>query len=410
VEKKSLRPIRILRIIARLNIGGPAIQAATLSARLSKDAFQTLLVCGTVAAGEGDMSYLALSEGIQPEVLPSLGREISLLDDFRTLRDLRKIIRDFKPHIIHTHTAKAGTLGRIAGIGLKSVSGTKIRLVHTFHGHVFNGYFSSRKTALFVQIERFLARFTDRIVVISPRQLADISFRYRIADPHKVRLIPLGFDLAPFRDNGRHTRESRREMLGFGNENIRVVGIIGRLTRIKNHRMLLDAVKILREADPVSSIRILVVGDGESRQELEQYARELGVSDLVVFAGWHKDMPGVYGIMDAVVLTSRNEGTPVTLIEAMAAGIPVIATAVGGVPDLLGRSETNISGFQIAERGILVNPGDARALADALIFILKSTDASARMIRRAREHVMGHHSIERLLGDMKQLYDEVLQE
>lgn len=403
--------IRILRIIARLNIGGPAIQAATLSARLSDEHYQTLLACGNVAPGEGDMSYLALSEGIEPAVIPSLGREISPLDDMHSLRSLRKIIRDFKPHIVHTHTAKAGTLGRLAGMGLKSLSGSRdrTRFVHTFHGHVFKGYFGSRKTAVFVQIERLLARCTDRIVVISPLQFEDITTKYRIAPPKKVRVIPLGFDLAPFRDAWRHREGARKELVRCGSESPLVIGIVGRLTRIKNHHMVLDAMKVLRERGH-TTVRLLIVGDGELREELEQYARKLEVADLVIFAGWRKDMPKIYASLDAVVLTSNNEGTPVTLIEAMATGIPAVSTAVGGVPDLMGAIEESRLGYHVAERGILVDPGDPTGLADALLFVLKRTPSSAKMANRAKEYVLNLYSVDRLIEDMKELYDDVLQE
>lgn len=357
------------------------------------------------------MSYLAHSEGVKHAVVPSLGRDISPLDDLRSLRDLRKIIRDFQPHIVHTHTAKAGTLGRLAGMSLKPLSGSndRIRFVHTFHGHVFDGYFGSGKTAVIVQIERFLARFTDRIVVISPLQFQDISRKFRIAPPQKVRVIPLGFDLTPFLGACRQREEARKELAHCESEGTLVVGIVGRLTHIKNHRMLLDSIKILKERGQATSLRFLVVGDGELRGELEQYARKLKIDEMVIFAGWHKDMPKIYGAMDAVVLTSRNEGTPVTLIEAMAAGIPVVATAVGGVPDLMGRIEQEKPGYRLAERGILVAPTDPTGLADALRFLLKSATASARMTSRAREHVLSLYSTERLLEDMKGLYSDVLQ-
>lgn len=401
--------VKVLRIIARLNIGGPAIQAVTLSARLN-DRFETRLVCGHVGSGEGDMSYLAPAQGIEPEILPSLGREISPLDDLRAYGDLRKIIRDFHPDIVHTHTAKAGTLGRIAGIGLRTPAGfsKRTRFVHTFHGHVFSGYFGPRKTLLFVLIERFLARLTDRIVVISPLQLEDICHKYRIAAPEKVRVIPLGFDLAPFFDCGSVRKEARKQFARCKNEDTFVIGIVGRLTAIKNHRMFLDAAGYLKSGNKGVSVRFLVVGDGELREELEEYARKLGISETVEFAGWHKDMARIYAAMDAVALTSINEGTPVTLIEAMAAGIPVVATAVGGVPDLMGEIVEELSGCRIAERGILVPSGDPATLADALLFLLKSRERSARMSVRAKEYVLGRYSMERLLRDMEKLYSEVL--
>ncbi|PKN62556.1 MAG: hypothetical protein CVU57_23735 [Deltaproteobacteria bacterium HGW-Deltaproteobacteria-15] len=403
--------IRILRIIARLNIGGPAIQAVTLTSKLS-EGFETRLVCGHVGPGEGDMSYLALSEGIEPEILPSLGREISPLDDFRTYRGLQKLIRDFQPDIIHTHTAKAGGLGRIAGISLKALAGLqkRARLIHTFHGHVFDGYFGPRKAFLFVQVERFLAKLTDRIVVISPLQFEDICHKYRIAAPQKVRIIPLGFNLTSFCDCRSFRNEARKKCARCESEDTFVVGIVGRLTGIKNHRMFLDAARVLKERDNGFSFKFLVVGDGELRQQLVDYARKLEISEIVEFAGWHKDMRNVYAAMDAVALTSINEGTPVSLIEAMAAGIPVVASAVGGVPDLVGEVREEVSGCRMAERGILVRSGEPLSLADAILFLLKSRSRSAKMTDRAREYVLRRYSMERLLGDMKQLYVEVLQD
>ena len=178
-------PIRILRIIARLNIGGPAIQAISLSNHLSRDGYKTLLVSGKVAPHEGDMGYFDKEKGVQPVLLPGMGREISPLGDIKSLIDLRQIIKRFKPHIIHTHTAKAGTLGRLAGFSINMARGSeeRIRLVHTFHGHTFHRYFGSLKTRLFIQIEKFLSRFTDRIIVVSPLQQRDICWRYEIAPP-----------------------------------------------------------------------------------------------------------------------------------------------------------------------------------------------------------------------------------
>jgi len=407
----SMESRRILRIIARLNIGGPAIQAVHLNAALSRESYQTLLVCGSVGSHEGDMSYLAVSQGIQPCILPELGREIAPSDDLKAFLTLRKVIRDFNPHIIHTHTAKAGTLGRIAGMSLNLSRGKKrrIRLVHTFHGHVFSGYFSPMKTLIFILIERCLSRFTDRIVVISPLQRFDICERYRIAHPHRVQVIPLGFDLAGYRDAGRYRDRARREYLQCDSGDVFIVGIIGRLTSIKNHRMLLEAARNLREKGQGDSFRFLVVGDGELREDLVAYAKELGVEDSVSFVGWQRDMPGVYGAMDAVALTSRNEGTPVTLIEAMAAGIPVVATAVGGVPDLLGEVESRApGGYDTAQRGILVQPGDVSALTEAFLFMREKRAEAGRTSSRAKAYVLGRYDQERLVKDIMSLYSGLL--
>ncbi|MEW6664801.1 MAG: glycosyltransferase [Thermodesulfobacteriota bacterium] len=404
-------PIRILRIIARLNIGGPAIQAVSLSARLPGNSYRTLLVCGKVGTHEGDMSYLGFSEGIRPLFLPGLGREISAIRDPASLNQLRRVMQEFRPHIVHTHTAKAGTLGRLAGISLNLAreARRRIRLVHTFHGHVFRGYFSPWKSLVFILIERSLARFTDRIIVISPHQHFDICRRFRISHPGRVEIIPLGFDLEGFRDVHRHRESARSRLLGNAGANVRMVSIIGRLTPIKNHRMLFQAVKCLRDWGRGGSLRFLLVGDGELREDLAASARDLGIEDQVIFAGWQKDMAPVYGASDLVALTSLNEGTPVALIEAMAAGVPVIATQVGGVPDLLGRVESGLNeGYGLAPRGMLVRSGDAEGLARGLLFAVENGAKLEEARVRAQDYVHAQYKAERLVKDMDELYVRLL--
>jgi glycosyltransferase involved in cell wall biosynthesis len=286
----------------------------------------------------------------------------------------------------------------------------RVRLVHTFHGHVFHGYFSPWKTLLFIQIERFLARFTDRIIVISPHQHNDICGKYRIACPERVEIIPLGFELEGFRDARRYREEARIRFLGSAaGTPIRLISIIGRLTPIKNHRMLLQAARNLRDRRDGLSIRYLFVGDGELREELEATARDLGIEDQVIFAGWQKNMPPVYGASDMVALTSLNEGTPVALIEAMAAGVPVIATRVGGVPDLLGGVEGTFGeGCGLASRGVLVETGDAEALARGLVFAMENGARLEETRRRAREFAHAQYRVERLVEDVDNLYSRLL--
>lgn len=404
-------PIRILRVIARLNIGGPAIQAISLCEHLSKDPYKSLLVCGRVGPHEGDMSYLAREKGVQPYIFPGIGREISPLNDLRSLIDLRKIIKRFRPHIIHTHTAKAGTLGRLAGISFNLSRGfrERIRLVHTFHGHIFHSYFGSFKTFFFIQIERFLGRFTDRIIVISPRQQDDICRSFKITGKEKVKVIPLGFDLSNFADIGNHRKELRERYLPCDSQETLLVGIVGRLTHVKNHRMLLEAVKCLKDEGKGSFFRFLIVGDGELRGELMKYSEELGVEESVIFTGWQREIPSFYGAMDIVVLTSLNEGTPVTLIEAMAAQRPVIATDVGGVLDILGRvDKRGPDGYKLAENGILVPSQKGEILARALLFLSENREVSKEMAIRAREFVINRYTMERLVEDMESLYSELL--
>jgi glycosyltransferase involved in cell wall biosynthesis len=404
-------PIRILRIIARLNIGGPAIQAISLSENLSKDLYRTILVCGKVEPHEGDMSYLAKEKGVQPYILPGLGREISPYSDLNAFKAIRKTIKRFRPHIIHTHTAKAGTVGRLAAISLNlsRKPGDRIRLVHTFHGHIFHSYFGFLKTFIFIQIERFLAKFTDRIIVISPLQQGDICRRFRIAGPEKVRIIPLGLDLSSFMDSESKGKNIRGKYLVNDSRETLLVGNIGRLTDVKNHRMLLEAVRYLKDEGKDNHFRFLIVGDGQLREELMEYSKELGVQESIVFTGWQKDMTSIYRAIDIVTLTSFNEGTPVTLIEAMAATKPVVATDVGGVRDLLGIiDKRSTHGYKLARNGILVPSGKGEILAKALLFLLENREVSKKMAEHAREFVVNRYSMERLVKDIKALYSQLI--
>ena len=403
--------IRILRIIARLNIGGPAIQAISLSSELPRARYRSLLVSGTISPHEGDMAYLARDRGVTPLVIPELGRKVSPLDDVRCLMGIRSIMKRFRPHIVHTHTAKAGTLGRLAAFTLNAARSPdrRIRLVHTFHGHVFHGYFNPLVTRGFTLIERALARVTDRIVVISPLQKKDICHTFGVAREEQVRVVPLGFDLAPFGGTCGRTGELLRRYFPDRPPETLMVGIIGRLTGVKNHRLLLDAVSRVRAAGYADRFRFLVVGDGELRGGLERRAAELDVGDMIAFCGWRRDMPSVFRGLDAVVLTSRNEGTPVALIEAMAAGRPVVSTDVGGVRDLLGNPVEDASGgVTVAERGILVPSEDGDALARALVFLADHHGLVPGLTLRGSEFVAARYSLDRLVRDMRLLYSEVL--
>lgn len=403
--------IRILRIIARLNIGGPAIQALSLTHAFSFGPYETFLVCGNVGPHEGDMSYLAEQKGVKPYLIPELGREISPFTDLKALRGLREIIKTFRPHIIHTHTAKAGTLGRLAGGSFNLLKGNrqKIKLVHTFHGHVFHRYFGSMKTVFFICIERLLGRFTDRIIVISPLQKRDICERFQIVRSGKVRVIPLGFDLSDFLLPKGDRNNIRKKFFPDVSNEILVVGIVGRLTPIKNHRMFLDAVRWLKDKGKSDCFRFLIIGDGELREELIQYSHSLGVEDLVFFGGWQRDMPSLYRAMDISVLTSLNEGTPVTLIEAMAAGRPVIATEVGGVCDLMGEVDSkNYQGYKLAQNGILIPSGKAENLGKALLFLTGNRHISKNISENGRRAALARFSMERLVRDMELLYLELV--
>lgn len=391
-EGASGCPVRIVRVIARLNIGGPAIHVALLSAKLPRDRFETTLVTGTPGEHEGDMSDYAYSLGVRPIVMPGLGREISPLSDLLVTLRLWRMFRRTRPDIVHTHTAKAGVTGRLAA----RLAGVPI-VVHTFHGHVLKGYFGRLTTRLFLATERFLGRRSDAIVTVSPAQREEIV-SFGIAPPERVRVVRLGFDLSPFRDpeRGRFRRFLRLA------DDVPLVGIVARLAGVKNHTLFLDAAaRLVRE---IPGVHFAVVGDGELRKAIEERAARLGLARRVAFTGWYEPMSDVYSDLDVCVISSVNEGTPVTLIEAMAAGTPVVATAVGGVPDVVEDGAT----------GRLVPSGDPAGLAGAIAGALAregpEADATAKMSALARERVRATYTADRLVADTAALYEELLAE
>jgi glycosyltransferase involved in cell wall biosynthesis len=409
----SENPLRILRIIARLNIGGPAIQAILLSEHLFEKGYQTLLISGKVGRLEGDMSYLADTRKINFKIISHLGRDISLISDLKTLISLIKIIKKFNPHIIHTHTAKAGTIGRLAGMGFNFFArpNRKIKLIHTFHGHVFHGYFNPVKSKGFILIERLLARFTDRIIVISALQKEDICKKFKIAKSQKVRVVPLGFDLKDFSDlNNEKVREKIRfQYLSRRNADTLLLGIVGRLTSIKNHHMFLRAIRYLKDAGSASCYQSLIIGGGELYDDLVRLVDDLEISESVIFTGWQKGMASFYKALDVVALTSKNEGTPVTLIEAMAAKKPVIATDVGGVRDLMGPViEKKLDGFILYQNGITVPSERFDIFANALTFLFHNQDVARQMADRAQKYVLQHYSEERLFKDIDAVYRNLI--
>jgi glycosyltransferase involved in cell wall biosynthesis len=402
-EGVVVKKIKVMRIITRLNVGGPAIHALLLTRWLDPDVFENILVVGGVGKNEGDMGYLADELGVKPVVVPTLGREIGIADDIVSFLRILSLIRRERPDIIHTHLAKAGALGRVAGALVKFVlifSREKTKIFHTYHGHIFHGYFGPAKTRVFICIERVLSLVCEKVIVISALQREDIVERYRVVGDKKAVVIPLGFDFSPVlrpRDGG---RIFRKDAGCVGDE--RLVGIIGRLTAIKNHRLFLAAAAAYLSDESMAPARFAVVGDGELRDELEARARELGIADRVSFMGWRRDMGEVYAGLDAVVLTSDNEGTPVTVIEAMAVGKPVVTTAVGGVPDLLGRGAGPLP--RICERGIMVAPSDDKGVAWGLGRLFADDRTTERIVRDARAFAHETFGKDRLVRDIGSLY------
>jgi glycosyltransferase involved in cell wall biosynthesis len=385
--------IRITRIIARLNIGGPAVHIAQLMSGLDRERFESSLVTGRPSSDEGDMGYLFEQRGLAlPVALPSLGRSLHPVRDLQTVRELVRIFRRQRPHIVETHTAKAGFVGRVAA----RLAGVPV-VLHVFHGHVFYGYFGAVQTRTFVGIERLLARWTDRVITISPSQHHDIVQVYRIAPPDKVVVVPLGFDLRPFAGVGSAERRAGRSALGVP-QGVPLVGFVGRLTFIKNPALFVSSAQ--RVLESISDVHFVLVGDGELRPEIERQISELGLSRRVALAGWQREMPPVYAALDALVLPSLNEGTPVTAIEAMAAGVPVVATSVGGIPDLVADGRT----------GLLAPSGDVVALADHVVQVLTEPEQARALAVAGQQDVLSRFGVERLVQEMEALYTTLLEE
>jgi glycosyltransferase involved in cell wall biosynthesis len=399
---------KVVRIIARLNVGGPAKHVVWLTAGLSD--YQTLLVAGTVPPGEGDMGYCAEQANVAPHFIPEMSREISAKDIVTVWKLFRLFLRE-RPDIIHTHTAKAGTVGRVAGFFYRWFTPTslvgkprKVKFVHTYHGHIFHSYYGSLKTKLFIAIEKILARLvTDRIVVISDQQAREICDEFGVGKRKQIVVIPLGLDLELF-DNNADRRQSMRGEFEISDQTL-LVGIVGRLTEIKNHELFLDVVNEFSKANPGANVRFVIIGDGGQRENLERRSRELGLR--VVFTGERDDPEYFYPALDVVALTSRNEGTPLTLIEAMANARPVIATSVGGVVDLLGPCVEQGS-YKICERGISVPPGDAPAFAQGLAKLVVDKPLRDGMALRGFEFVHAKYPKQRLLTDISALYGNLL--
>jgi glycosyltransferase involved in cell wall biosynthesis len=379
--------IRVAQVIARMNIGGPAIHVAELSSGLTRNGFATTLVAGQHGAAEGDMSDLASAYGVNFQLLKQLGPRIALWDDGVAFLRLFQLIRGIAPEIVHTHTAKAGALGRLAA----RLAGVPV-VVHTFHGHVFRGYWGPAMSRLAVAVERLLARFATAIVTVSENVRSEL-ISHRIAPAAKIHVLPLGLDLDTFVSCAERRGEFRAE-LGI-DAKVQLVGAVGRLVPIKNQQLFLQAAgRLVAEG---FGGRFVIVGGGELAGDLRQLALELGIADLTVFTGWRRDLEKVYADLDVLVNTANNEGTPVALIEAMAARVPVVATAVGGVPDMI---ESERSGF-------LVPSGDLDAL---VVAVERALAAPAALLDAAQNYALENHNLDRMLTGVANLYRRLLQE
>jgi glycosyltransferase involved in cell wall biosynthesis len=408
---------KIVRIIARLNVGGPARHVVWLTQALQNEEFDSVLVSGIPPEGEEDMGWFADAHGVRPHYIEEMSRELSAKDAV----SLWKVYREFKrekPDVVHTHTAKAGTIGRVAGffyrwLTWKTLAGKPrpVRFVHTYHGHVFHSYYGRRKTQFFLFIEKALARLvTDKIIVISSQQYSEIHEQFAVGKAGQFQIVPLGLDLAPF-ENSLEKRHLLREELGAAPNEL-LVGLVGRLTEIKNHSLFLKVAALYKKnPDPgLPPMRFVVIGDGHLRASLEKEAADLGVADVVAFLGNRNDTDVFYAGLDIVALSSYNEGTPLSLIEAMANALPVISTEVGGVIDLVGSRVEEKKDFSICERGICVAPNEAEAFFQGLIYLAQNEQLRAELGRRGKSFVVSSYSKERLVTEIKDLYCDLFRE
>jgi len=391
---------KVLRIINRLNLGGPTYNVASLTAGLSPE-FETLLIAGEKDPTEASSEFILREKGITPQYIKDMRREISLMHDRNAYKQIAKIIREFKPDIVHTHAAKAGTLGRLAAWNAKVPV-----IVHTFHGHVFHSYFSPLKTRIFIEIERRLSGISDAIVAISEEQRNDLVNIYKVAPAAKTHVIPLGFDLRKFGEQMEQKRESFRRHYQL-EEGCVAIGIIGRIVPVKNHELFIRAWQKITTPF-TQKIHAFLVGDGEDRLKAEKLCEELGIiyntpesrktGASLTFTSWIEDVDRVMAGMDIIALSSMNEGTPVSLIEAQAAGRPIVSTEVGGVRNAV-----------LPNQSALLSPsGNVDLLAKNLLILISDPQLRTTMGLAGTAYVMKKFDSVRLVEDMRELYHSLL--
>ncbi len=391
---------KVLRIINRFNIGGPTFNAAYLSKYLPSN-YETLLIGGEKEDHEESSMHVLHELGLQPLIIPEMRRSINPLNDYFVYRKLKNIIEEFKPDSVHTHAAKAGTIGRLAAYNAKVPV-----ILHTFHGHVFHSYFNKAKTSVFKNIERNLAAKSTKIIAISERQKYELGTIHRICAPEKIEVVPLGFDLSRFQENYEAKRKSFRAQYNIADDEI-AVGIIGRIVPIKNHEMFIRAWKSA-SVKTSKKIRAFVIGDGEDRTKVENLAKELGISVCsqnfeksecsLTFTSWIKEIDFVNAGLDIVALCSLNEGTPVSLIEAQAANNPVLSTKVGGVENIVIEGKT----------GLLCEVGDLEKYSAKLLELLENDELRTKMQQAGWESVKEKFHYTRLVKDIDKLYSSLL--
>ena len=387
---------KILRILNRFNLGGPTYNVAYLTKYISKE-YQTILIGGLKEDSEGSSEYILNNLGISYTIIPEIRREINLRRDFQALRKLIKIIQTEKPDIVHTHASKAGMLGRMAAIycGVPYI-------FHTFHGHVFHSYFGKIKTSVFIVIERFLAKKSTAIIAISENQKYELGTLYKICPPEKIEVVPLGFDLRRFSEDTISKRATFRSKYNIAPDEI-AIGIVGRLAKVKNHKLFIDAIALCNNKNKREKIRAFIIGDGELRDELQTYCTEQNIpfntstdnefNKLITFTSWIQNVDVAYAGLDIVALTSFNEGTPVSIIEAQASGKPIVSTNVGGISDIVKEGET-----------ALLSDLSLEQFSEKLETLIKDKNLRETMGQNSHNFSGEKFSYERLCSDIEKVY------
>lgn len=387
---------KILRILNRFNLGGPTYNVAYLTKYISKE-YETILVGGLKEDAEASSEYILKDLNISYTIIPEIRREINLRQDFKAFRKLIKLIKTEKPDIVHTHASKAGMLGRMAAIycGVPYI-------FHTFHGHVFHSYFGKIKTSVFIAIERFLAKRSTAIIAISESQKYDLGTLYKICSPQKIEVVPLGLNLHRFSEDLTAKRTAFRSKYNIAPDEI-AIGIVGRLAKVKNHKLFIDAIALCYNQNAGKKIRAFIIGDGELNEELQLYCTNQRIpfntnndnqfDQLITFTSWIQNVDVAYAGLDIVTLTSFNEGTPVSIIEAQAAGKPIVATNVGGITMIVKEGET-----------ALLSDISLEQFSKNLYKLIENKELRDTMGENSRNFSGEKFSYERLCSDIEKVY------
>lgn len=388
---------KVLRIINRFNLGGITYNVAYLSKYLSSD-YETLLIGGKEEEGEESSLHITDNLGLKPILIEELQRSIGFKNDYAAYKRIKQIIKEYKPDIVHTHASKAGAVGRLAAIHCNVPV-----IVHTFHGHVFHSYFGKLKTAFYKSIERYLAKRTDAVIAISDIQKKELTEVFKVCTPQQTHVINLGFDLDRFTQNIEEKRKEFRDKYNLNDDEL-AIGIRGRLAPVKNHELFIDAIEQAAK-NTSKKIRAFIIGGGETQTQLENYlsgknlpfTKTESQQELFCFTSWIKNVDWALAGLDIVALSSKNEGTPVSLIEAQAAGKFIVTTNVGGTADILHK-----------DCGFLCNKDKPEEFILQLSNAINNFETLSAKAKNGQQQVLQKFSYKRLVNDVESLYNKLL--